>query len=116
MRALAAVMLVVLTACASANGDDLSTASPGATVTGTLGGDPALEGGCAWLDTPQGRYQVIYPEGYEVTFEPLRLEGPDGIVAAEGDSLTVHGEESDALVSVCQVGTLFTATHVTSGG
>jgi hypothetical protein len=113
--ATAAVALVLLAGCASAGGDDPAATQPGGSVTGTLAGDPALEGGCAWLDTAQGRIQVLYPDGYEVSFDPLRLTGPDGVVAEEGDSVTVRGEHGEALVSTCQVGHLFTATQVVDG-
>jgi hypothetical protein len=110
VRVRVAIAVLMLTACASAGGGDPG----GITVTGTLGGDAELEGGCAWLDTPDGRFEVMYPDGYEVSFEPLRLEGPDGVVAEEGDRVTVRGQESSDAASICQVGTLFAATEVDS--
>lgn len=82
---------------------------------GTLGGDPELEGGCAWLDTDDGRYEVLYPQGYELGLDPVRLTAPDGdTVAEEGDTVRVRGQVTDDVVSVCQVGTIFRATEVES--
>lgn len=86
------------------------------TLEGTLGGDAELEGGCAWLDTDEGRFEVMYPAGYQVAFDPLRLLGPDGdTIAAEGEALRVEGTVGDDMVSACQVGTIFQATDVTAG-
>lgn len=85
-------------------------------LTGVLGGDEALEGGCAWIDGPDGRYEVQYPEGYTVEYGPVRLLDPDGEVVAEaGDTLTVIGTASEGMMSVCQVGTLWTADTVQPG-
>lgn len=82
---------------------------------GTLGGDASLEGGCAWLDTSDGRLEVLYPEGYEVRFEPLRLLGPDGeTIAEEGDTVRVRGRVAEDRMSICQVGTIFQASEVVS--
>jgi len=83
-------------------------------LTGVLGGDEALEGGCAWIDGPDGRYEVQYPEGYTVEYGPVRLLGPDGEVVAEaGDTLTVTGALAEGMMSICQVGQLWTAESVT---
>jgi hypothetical protein len=80
---------------------------------GTLGGDAALEGGCAWLDAPDGRYEVLWPDGYAVQFDPVRLVGPDGeTVAGEGDVVRVRGEVAEDVMSICMVGTIFEATEV----
>jgi hypothetical protein len=83
-------------------------------ITGTLGGDPMLEGGCAWLDGQDGtRYEVQYPEGYQVSTDPVELRGPDGeVLAQEGDELTIRGVVAEDMMSFCQVGTIFTATEV----
>lgn len=87
------------------------------TLVGTLGGSAELEGGCAWLEASEGRFEVIYPEGYRVEFEPLRLIGPDGeTVAEEGDELTVAGAPAGDVMSICQVGAIFEATEVRAGG
>jgi hypothetical protein len=88
-------------------------APDGVTLTGTFGGDAQLEGGCAWLDAAGTRYEVQYPEGYTVEFDPLRLIGPDGEqVAADGEQLTVTGAVAEDMMSFCQVGTIFVATSV----
>lgn len=80
---------------------------------GTLGGDAQLEGGCAWLENDEGRFEVRYPDGYEVAFEPVRLVGPDGdTVAEEGDVVRVRGRIGGDVVTVCQVGTVFDAQEV----
>jgi uncharacterized protein YceK len=125
MRALATALFVavLVAGCATVDTAEPSqpspsgaapTSQPGSrSLTGTLGGDPGLEGGCAWLDTASGRYEVLYPEGYEVRFDPLRLEGPDGVVARAGDTVTVEGSAGAGLGSICQVGDLFSATAVT---
>jgi hypothetical protein len=82
-------------------------------LTGTLAGDAQLEGGCAWLEAAGGRYEVFYPEGYEVQFHPLRLVGPDGdVIAAEAEQVTVSGRVADDMVSFCQVGRIFQADEV----
>lgn len=132
MRLIAAVSAVafILAGCAGAGGPGGSgpgsppapkatqgPASPPPQATdalsGTLGGDAGLEGGCAWLDTPQGRYEVLWPSGYRVEQEPLRLIGPDGRVVAEaGDPLTVEGVAAQDVASFCQVGQLWEATAV----
>lgn len=127
MRLVLAVLLVLLAAgCGEdpaaeppATGEDPGNDAQDAgevaddVLEGALGGDPQLEGGCAWLDTGDQRYEVFYPEGYRITFEPLRLMGPDGeTVAEEGDPVRVRGRVADDMVSVCQVGTLYQADEV----
>jgi hypothetical protein len=99
---------LVMTACAG------GTAQGGDGLTGVFGGDAALEGGCAWLDVDGDRWEVLYPDGYTVAFDPVRLIGPDGQVVAEaGSTLRVRGAEATDAVSVCQVGRLWQATDVT---
>jgi hypothetical protein len=88
-----------------------------AALTGTFGGDPGLEGGCDWLDAEDGRFEIIWPDGYAVHHEPLRLEGPGGdTIASEGDEVAVDGAVDDDMVSVCQVGRIFRATRVLAVG
>lgn len=83
---------------------------------GTLGGDAQLEGGCAWLEADDGRYEVLYPDGYQIVFDPVRLLDPDGdTIAEEGDALRVSGQVAADRMSVCQVGTIFEATEVLAG-
>jgi ABC-type glycerol-3-phosphate transport system substrate-binding protein len=125
MRMLVPLTVVAVLLAACGGGDDGSVAPPTdepapapgeVAITGAFGGDAQLEGGCAWLETAQGRYEVIYPEGYEVQYEPLQLVGPNGeVVASAGDRLTVTGVEAPDMASFCQVGTIFEATSVASG-
>lgn len=83
------------------------------TVTGALAGNADLEGGCAWLETDDGSVEVLWPEGYRVTFDPVRLRGPDGEAVAEaGDEVTVEGEFAEDRASICQVGDIFQASAV----
>ncbi|HSJ45441.1 MAG TPA: hypothetical protein VK923_12225 [Euzebyales bacterium] len=118
------VLLLVATACGSSSvvgtGDATPAASASAvaadTLVGTLGGDPALEGGCVWLETDDGRVEVVWPQGYTASADPLQLRGPDGeVVAAEGDEVRIEGTVADDRVSVCQVGTIWTAMTVEAG-
>ncbi|MDP8970437.1 MAG: hypothetical protein M3N52_08100 [Actinomycetota bacterium] len=127
--AAASALALVLAGCAGAGGSGgsgpESRPAPRATqglarspqapeaLSGTLGGDAGLEGGCAWLDTPHGRYEVLWPSGYRIDQQPLRLIGPDGRVVAEaGDPLTVEGVAAQDMASFCQVGQLWEATAV----
>ncbi|HVM01020.1 MAG TPA: hypothetical protein VM324_17145 [Egibacteraceae bacterium] len=108
----------LLVAC----GQDPATAPPpeepteGELVEGTLGGDADLEGGCAWLEAADGRYDVMYPDGYTIAFDPVRVVGPDGeVVAEEGEVLRVRGHIDAEMMTVCQVGTVFRAEEVLNG-
>jgi hypothetical protein len=86
---------------------------PGADLEGTLGGDAQLEGGCAWLDTGDERYEVVWPDGYRVEFEPLRLVGGDGeAVAEEGDRVRLTGAVDPERMSICMIGPIFVADAV----
>jgi hypothetical protein len=94
-------------------GDGAGPPSEGEQLVGTLGGNAELEGGCAWVEAGGTRYEVRYPSGYEVRFEPLQLLGPDGeVVAEEGDEVTVTGAVDAEMMSFCQVGEIFVATAV----
>jgi len=98
------------------NGDTRDEPEDDDMLEGTLGGDAQLEGGCAWLDTDEGRFEVMYPEGYEIDFDPVRLLGPDGEpIAREGETVRVRGRVAGDLMSICQVGTIFQATEVVAG-
>jgi hypothetical protein len=83
-------------------------------ITGTFGGDAELEGGCAWVDGEDGtRYEVQYPDGYEVRFDPVELVGPDGdVIAEDGDTITIRGRVDTDMMSFCMVGTIFSADEV----
>jgi hypothetical protein len=121
---LAATVALALVACGGGGGEAASAPTPaptggsepaaaaGDTITGTLGGDAELEGGCAWIDDGKTRWQVQYPQGYEVAFDPLTLTGPNGETAAEGDTLTITGSEQTDAMTLCQVGPLWLATSV----
>ena len=122
---LAATFALALAGCGGNGGEEADPApsatppgstepapAPGDAITGTLGGDAQLEGGCAWIDDGQTRWEVQYPQGYEVTFDPLTLTGPNGETAREGDTLTIAGAEQTDAVSLCQVGPLWAATSV----
>jgi hypothetical protein len=87
-----------------------------ATYTGVLASD-AIEGGCVYLQAPDGRkYEVLYPEGWELRKSPAELVSPDGrVVARAGDEVTVRGAEAD-MVSVCQIGPIIQATEVVLAG
>lgn len=134
-----AILALALSACASgAGGDDPSpsTAAVGSvapslpggdqlstrpappeslagTVTGTLG-FAEIETGCPYLEAADGtRYEVIYPDGWELQRSPLQLVAPDGTtVARAGDEVTVRGSVAGDMASVCQIGPIFRATDV----
>lgn len=118
-----AALLTVLAACGSAPADEATDAStpvdgPSAserTLTGLLGGDPDLEGGCVWLDTDDGRVEVLWPDGYRASADPVQLRADDAVVAREGDEVAITGAPAADRVSTCQVGTLWTATAVEAG-
>ena len=82
-------------------------------LTGVLGAD-SIEGGCGYLQTPdRTRYEVIYPDGWQLQLSPLQLTSPEGeIVARGGDEVTVRGEEAADMASICQIGPIFRATEV----
>ena len=86
------------------------------TYTGMLGSD-AIEGGCAYLQAPDGgKYEVLYPDGWTLRKSPLELIAPDGrVVARAGDEVTVRGAEAD-MASICQIGPIIQATEVVVGG
>jgi hypothetical protein len=115
MRTILILLTVLATACGGAAGNRGGAPAEDSanTLTGVLGGDAQLEGGCAWLDVDGERYEVFYPEGYTVEFEPVRLMGPDGeVVAGEGDEVTITGEVTTDRMSICQVGQIVEATAV----
>jgi hypothetical protein len=88
-------------------------AGDGTTISGLLGAD-AIEGGCGYLQAPNGtRYQVIYPDGWDLQLNPLQLTSPEGeIVARGGDEVTVRGDETSEMASICQIGPMFRAIEV----
>lgn len=97
------------------------TAKPGESVgsvilTGTLGFDSA-EGGCAYLEADSGeRYQVVYPDGWQVDRGTRHLVGADGTDAPPGSIVSVRGSIAADMASICQVGPIFRAIEVISVG
>ena len=89
--------------------------SGGSELTGALSED-SIEGGCGYLESADGtRYEVIYPEGWELQLSPLQLISPEGdVVARAGDLVTVRGREASDMASICQIGPIFTASEVVS--
>ena len=115
----AVALMTVACADAGGGGEDPATdpapapTAAGDVITGTFGGDAELEGGCAWIQQGDNRWNVQYPPDYTLTFDPLRLTGPNGETAEDGDTLTVAGRERDDLMTTCQVGPVWEATSVT---
>jgi hypothetical protein len=96
-----------------ADDDADETAEGEMAIEGTLAGDAQLEGGCVWLETDDGRYEVMWPEGYRAEADPVRLLAPDGATLARaGDALRVEGAITRDVMTICQVGTVFAATAV----
>jgi hypothetical protein len=94
--------------------EEAPSASAGTSLTGVLGGDAQLEGGCIWLETDQGRIEPMWPAGYTVTTDPVTLLDPQGEpVAEEGDRITVTGGPAQDVATVCQVGEVWNVTEVT---
>lgn len=89
--------------------------SGGETITGEFGAD-SIEGGCAYLEADDGtRYEVLYPDGWEVQASPLQLTDPSGaVVASGGETITVRGTVADDMASICQIGPIFQADEVES--
>lgn len=84
----------------------------GSELMGTLGFDD-IEGGCAYLEAHGTRYEVLYPDGWQLQGRPLQLISPEGeAVAGEGDQVTVRGAEATDMASICQIGPIFRATEV----
>jgi len=85
----------------------------GSELRGTLGFDD-IEGGCAYLLADDGtRYEVIYPDGWNLRRAPLELVSPEGeVVARAGDEVEVRGREAGDMASICQIGPIFRATEV----
>lgn len=124
--AVALTAILLIGGCANGEGDsevdlddpvDGPTADPDTdleTITGTLGGDAHLEGGCVWLDGDDDqRYEVMWPSGWEADADALEVRDGDGeVVAREGDQLTLRGVTATDVATVCQVGTPFEAEEV----
>ena len=122
-----AALAVALAACGGAGGEPaptIGTEPPGGsegataegdTITGTFGADAQLEGGCAWVDDGTTRWNVQYPDGYQVSFTPPQLTGPGGLKVGDGDTITVTGTEQADAVTTCQIGPVWIAESVKAG-
>lgn len=132
-----AIVALVVTACAGAGGEDppvsdavseapapspsfslrsMKPAPPPSlhgNLTGVLG-LAEIETGCPYLESADGtRYEVMYPDGWELQRSPLQLVAPDGTtVARAGDEVTVRGSVAGDMASICQIGPIFRATEV----
>jgi hypothetical protein len=83
-----------------------------ATITGVLS-LADIEGGCVFLAADDRSYEVIWPDGWTVTEQPLELTDPSGeVVATGGDRVTVHGRIASDMASICQIGEIFEAVEV----
>lgn len=93
--------------------------SPGAgelTVTGRLGFD-SIEGGCPYLEANDGeRYQVLWPDGWELDARGDLVNPAGDAVAGAGDEVTVRGRVADDMASICQIGPIFRASEVSTLG
>ncbi len=89
-----------------------SFGAPGQSITGILGFDD-IEGGCSFVEAADGtRYEVTYPEGWELDRLSGELRGPDGSVVSAGESLTIRGSVVTDRSSTCQIGPIFVAIEV----
>jgi len=109
------LFLIALTGCATASSSATppSPTAAGQVREGVLAADPHLEGGCVWLDTGRERLEVVWPEGYRATGDPVELRDPTGaVVATAGDRLRVRGSPAGDVVTTCQVGDTWSAEDV----
>ena len=92
-----------------------SSGGDGRIYSGTLGSD-SIEGGCVYLETIDGRVEVLYPDGWQVRKAPVALVDPSGqVVAGAGDRVTIRGEEATDMMSICQIGPIIRAVEVRPG-
>lgn len=115
---LPAALAIVAAACAG--GDDPSPGQPddgpdgGADdeIVGELGGDPELAGGCSWVEVDGTRYEIVWPDGWEVDEDAGEARSPDGDDADFGDTVAVTGTVDDDAATICQVGPVLEAEQV----
>ncbi|MGH8885680.1 MAG: hypothetical protein ACRDYX_11000 [Egibacteraceae bacterium] len=113
---LAVILLLAACAAPAAPAGAGPTKPSGERLTGTFNGNPALEGGCSWLDAGGTRYQLTLPRGYRVDYGQLTIVGPDGKpVAKAGDTIAVTGHKTKERLSFCQVGPLFDVETISAG-
>lgn len=89
-------------------------ASPASQFTGTVGGDAQLEGGCLWLETDEGRFELRLPDDFAVDTQELTITAPDGTAVSAGDTVEVAGTVLEDMVSVCQVGPILEVSQLTA--
>jgi hypothetical protein len=95
---------------------DPQSPKPTTELTGTVGFDD-IEGGCPYVQTADGRrYQVTYPDGWQVDRMTGAVTGPGGERVELGQTVTVRGVVRDDMASTCQIGPIFLATEVVSVG
>ena len=113
-----ALLLVTLAAIAGCTGGmTVTTTHRLGHLTGHLIGGRSPDGGdveCMWLEEASGRrVDVIWPDGWDQDFDPLRLFDTTGrVVAGEGDTLTVTGPIDGIGDSICSPGVIFLAETV----
>jgi len=56
---------------------------------GRLFGDPSI--GCVWIGVTQGGLEIDWPLFYDIDVERVRISGPGGFVAEEGDWFRMTG-------------------------
>lgn len=96
-----------------ASSEPAPTDADGQTVTGTLSGDAQLEGGCVWLETVDGNIEPQLPDGYTTMADPVALVGPDGgVIAEEGDQVTIVGSPAVDIMTTCQVGAVWRVSAI----
>jgi len=74
---------------------------------GTLLGDPALDGGCVWIEHPGGRAAVAWPPAWGARFAPEGVELLDdtgAVVAREDDRLGLGAAGGSSPSTAVRVG------------
>jgi hypothetical protein len=77
------LVTALLTACPRLTGGD------DALLIGRLFGDPVA--GCVWIGGPMHGVEVDWPSFYDIDVERIRVSGPGGFVAQEGDWFRMGG-------------------------
>lgn len=97
-------------------------ATEAGSLTGVLGGDAQLEGGCIWIEPTGGRdadlgdrVEPLLPDGWTFEFEPdLRILDAQGTVVAEGgDEVVIDGRPAEDMMTICQVGPAYQVDAIT---
>jgi len=113
LRAIAVGLLLgTVAACGTGRGGTTASAQPypvptsswapgdlslRALARGTLEGGVVRGAYCVWLATNGGQSPIVWPAGYHVRRNPLKLLNSQGaVVASGGDSITVEGGAAPA--------------------